>query len=216
MLKLKDLTIKEGFDAHELAMGTKVEMEHTDDPAESERIAKEHLIEDPKYYSKLDAAGLADELQESKVGDYYIKIGETLEAMEKSYKKLNRLVSKMEFKDNSPEMTNLKKVENAIFDLKKIFGDSYDFKWSKTPAKSKFDVRKLIGTLDGISSFDKYYNPNASYDEPVYYEVPSELLSKYGFNEKILNKILDNTADYQGYISIDKKKNVVDIAYGGD
>jgi len=34
-------------------MGIKEEMEHTDDPKEAEKIAKDHLREDPKYYTHL-------------------------------------------------------------------------------------------------------------------------------------------------------------------
>lgn len=46
------------FDPDELAMGSEEEMEHTDDESEAAEIAKDHLREDPKYYSKLKAAGL--------------------------------------------------------------------------------------------------------------------------------------------------------------
>ena len=45
----------------ELEVGTAVEMEHTKDPKEAEKIAKDHLAEDPKYYIKLYKAGLIDE-----------------------------------------------------------------------------------------------------------------------------------------------------------
>ena len=45
----------------ELEIGTKVEMEHTDSKEEAEKIAKDHLSEDPNYYSKLYKAGLIDE-----------------------------------------------------------------------------------------------------------------------------------------------------------
>jgi hypothetical protein len=47
-------------DAKELKIGVKVEMEHTDDPKEAEKIALQHLAEDPKYYTKLTAAGLEE------------------------------------------------------------------------------------------------------------------------------------------------------------
>jgi len=47
-------------DQDELAMGTKEEMEHTTDVKVAERIALEHLAEDPSYYSKLKKAGLAE------------------------------------------------------------------------------------------------------------------------------------------------------------
>lgn len=50
------------IDPEQLAIGTKVEMEHTDDPHVAEEIAADHLTENPDYYRKLRKAGLADEL----------------------------------------------------------------------------------------------------------------------------------------------------------
>jgi hypothetical protein len=48
----------------ELVMGIKVEMEHTKDPREAAKIALDHLKENPKYYSMMKRAGLADELKD--------------------------------------------------------------------------------------------------------------------------------------------------------
>ena len=45
----------------EMAIGQRVEMEHTNDMTLAARIAADHLSEDPAYYSKLMAAGLVDE-----------------------------------------------------------------------------------------------------------------------------------------------------------
>jgi len=42
------------YDAHQLAMGQKVELEHTDDPAVAKEIAKDHLAECPDYYTRLE------------------------------------------------------------------------------------------------------------------------------------------------------------------
>ena len=47
------------FDPKELQMGIKDEMEHTDDPKESEKIAKDHLRKHPNYYSRLKKCGLS-------------------------------------------------------------------------------------------------------------------------------------------------------------
>lgn len=44
----------EKFDPKQLEIGIKVEMEHTKDAAIAEEIAKDHLTEDPEYYSKLE------------------------------------------------------------------------------------------------------------------------------------------------------------------
>jgi hypothetical protein len=46
----------EALKKSELDMGRKVEMEHTDDPKEAEKIAMDHLKEDPHYYTKLGEA----------------------------------------------------------------------------------------------------------------------------------------------------------------
>jgi len=48
------------YDPAELAMGIKVEMEHTDDPAVAKKIAKDQLDEDGKYYTHLKSIEKAD------------------------------------------------------------------------------------------------------------------------------------------------------------
>lgn len=50
------------FPKKELAKGRKVEKEHTKSKKKAKEIARDHLTEDKKYYSKLQEAGLADEL----------------------------------------------------------------------------------------------------------------------------------------------------------
>ena len=52
--KAEDKTIDE-FDPEQLAVGIKIEMEHTDDPAVAREISMDHLTEDPDYYIKLTA-----------------------------------------------------------------------------------------------------------------------------------------------------------------
>jgi len=49
---------KADIDPKQLKMGIKVEMEHTDDPKTAEKIALDHLGEDPLYYTKLKKANL--------------------------------------------------------------------------------------------------------------------------------------------------------------
>ena len=41
------------FDSVQLRRGTKVEMEHTTNRHVAQRIAMDHLVEDPRYYVKL-------------------------------------------------------------------------------------------------------------------------------------------------------------------
>lgn len=60
--KLKKELIKraneEGYDEKEFDMGLEVEKEHTDDLHSRSNIAKDHLKEDPKYYTKLKSLNL--------------------------------------------------------------------------------------------------------------------------------------------------------------
>ena len=53
------------FDAKEVEMGMRVEMEHTKDVGIAKEIVADHLSEDPEYYSKLKGSGLADELNKA-------------------------------------------------------------------------------------------------------------------------------------------------------
>lgn len=62
---LADKKSPQDFDKEQLAMGLKVEMEHTDDPMVALEIAMDHLTEIPDYYTHLDKmeknAGVTDE-----------------------------------------------------------------------------------------------------------------------------------------------------------
>ena len=49
------------FEEDDLKIGTKVEREHSSNPDIATEIAMDHLSEDPEYYDKLIAAGIADE-----------------------------------------------------------------------------------------------------------------------------------------------------------
>jgi hypothetical protein len=63
----------EDVDPNELQMGIKVEQEHAKGNIQvATEIALDHLAEDPHYYSKLKAAGLADELKEEILKDLKI------------------------------------------------------------------------------------------------------------------------------------------------
>jgi len=198
----------------QLQNGIKVEREHVNSDEEAKEIAMDHLEEDKDYYIKLQKAGLADELKESKVGDLMISIGEVIEEMDRSHKKLEKLINKMGLKLNSPEMLNLKKVKSAIYDLKRIFSESYDFGTDRSSRKArakKFVVEDVVDTLDDIATFKKYRNPVAYYDGPIYTDVPYDLMDKYGFTKKILQKIQDNTYEYGHHISFDDKKRLLTI-----
>jgi len=56
----KQGNIMENVDPKELKSGIEIEKEHTQDVALATKIAMDHLKEDPKYYTKLKAAGLEE------------------------------------------------------------------------------------------------------------------------------------------------------------
>ena len=60
-----DVTAPSNVNTKELSIGVQVEMEHTNDEKIANEIAMDHLTEDPEYYSKLVAAGLAKEFSPS-------------------------------------------------------------------------------------------------------------------------------------------------------
>ena len=121
----------------EFKMGMKVEREHSDNPEKKKEVTMDHLFDTPKYYTKLKAAGLADELDESQVSNMYIEIGEIIENMENEYKKLKPILHNM-IKDKNGminhtrlESMYLSEIEAGLKGLKKVFSQYYDFNWKK-------------------------------------------------------------------------------------
>ena len=64
------------FDPKQLAMGRKVEMEHTDDPAKANEITKDHLTEFGNYYTALDH--MEHKLKEGKTAAYRLGLHNAL------------------------------------------------------------------------------------------------------------------------------------------
>jgi hypothetical protein len=57
------------FDPEQIKMGMEVEKEHTDDPALTVEIAKDHLTEIPDYYTRLKKMEDEAKKQQGKTGD---------------------------------------------------------------------------------------------------------------------------------------------------
>lgn len=79
--------------------GVKVEMEHTKDPKVAGRIAKDHLTEDPKYYTKLAKLNLEENLNKDLVSEFMKHVMNELE-LEK--------LPKITLSDNSQEAIDLR------------------------------------------------------------------------------------------------------------
>jgi hypothetical protein len=63
---------------HQLEMGKKVEMEHTNDIKIAAEITKDHLSEDPKYYNKLKKIEARESIDASSSGSFEAPIGNTV------------------------------------------------------------------------------------------------------------------------------------------
>jgi len=61
-MSLEDIAKKHGVEISELKKeldkGTKVEFEHTESEEQARQTATDHLVENPKYYTKLAKVGL--------------------------------------------------------------------------------------------------------------------------------------------------------------
>jgi hypothetical protein len=96
------------FDPHEFALGIQVEFEHTDNPAESAKIATDHLGETDNYYSKLVKDGLVDEpLKYTQAIERLLMIKEMQKA-----KNFAKLIKKV--------IINKRGIQQTIYEYKKI------------------------------------------------------------------------------------------------
>ena len=87
-----DRTPTDQIDPIQLSTGIQIEMEHTNDTGVAQSIAMDHLTEDPKYYSKLVAAGLASEFKPSTgsgLGDTNQRINDASRVGDKGLQKSN-------------------------------------------------------------------------------------------------------------------------------
>lgn len=73
-MSIEDIAKKHKVDIdilkQELKKGIKVEKEHTSDVRRAARIAMDHLVEDPKYYTKLAKIGLEENLNKDLVKEF--------------------------------------------------------------------------------------------------------------------------------------------------
>jgi len=66
--------------------------------------------------------------------------------------------------------------------------------------KETYYLMLALEEIDEIR--ENYCNEDAVYDDSRFEDVPMELMEKYGFTEKVLELVLENTEDYEGWIHI--------------
>jgi hypothetical protein len=69
------------FNPKQLAMGIKVEKEHTDDPEKAKEISKDHLAEFPDYYTRLKK--MEAEGEKAKEGSFHLGFRDELTKLTK-------------------------------------------------------------------------------------------------------------------------------------
>lgn len=199
-LSLKDLSIKHNVPFKEIyneyLKGLSVEREHTDELSKIIEIVKDHLFENPKYYTELskislDESILPKELRGKKVIKHIIGIDR------------EAISGKVRLED-------LIVLDNAIETAKKTFSNNPKFKVSNKPIIVGVDVdngNKLL--LDGYHRyffnggtglFNAYFIPMKNGDI-IYF---NELLNESTLNQ--LNSINDLKSKYNN-ITIDLYQN---------
>jgi len=163
ILKNKGI-LNEAINPSELAMGIKIEMEHTDNPAIAKKIAMDHLAENPKYYSDLKASGVdtAQGLKSTSDGGSTLepnlnransRDGFTLGFFEENKEndeesndedEIDAMIKK--YKDEeSGKYTKFEDVPGTISEAK----DSFEGKWKTVTGKDLYAHFKEIDNLNG-------------------------------------------------------------------
>jgi len=144
-------------DQEELKKGIKVEMEHTKDRIKAEEIALDHLQEDPKYYTKLDKAGLEendgddDEIQA--MIDKYEKEKKGEEAVMSQYdENLNEAKAKWENANGKSMYAQFKEIDN-LNGQEVLIG--IDLEMEKDEDLSKIEAAKIV--LKNLKKNPIYY-----------------------------------------------------------
>jgi hypothetical protein len=129
ILKNKGI-LTEVINPSELAMGVKIEMEHTNDMEVAKKIAMDHLAENPNYYSDLKSSGI----------DTPQGLGSTTGGESTLEPNLNRANPKDGFSLGFFEEAEDKSLNEA---------KDEKTKWTNTSGKSMYDQFKEIDNLNG-------------------------------------------------------------------
>lgn len=106
----------------ELRMGIKVEMEHTDDPKKAEKIALDHLAENPFYYTALKLSGIESPTSPK------VKTPKEKKAKKESIQLIDLVNGMKKVKMPKEEKKKLKEVEEAQMRFKDLPADPEKYK----------------------------------------------------------------------------------------
>jgi hypothetical protein len=120
------------YDPIELEIGIQVEYEHVDNREASKEIAKDHLEENPHYYTQV-LAPKEDEVMEK-----------ALKVLKKNgYKSIESYMAKNENKDIKPHTTSKPFMRGAVIDFLKKHKNPTDSELHSWAKGMKFDIHKV-------------------------------------------------------------------------
>lgn len=128
---LKEIADKHGVDLEkiqdEFAMGVKVEFEHTDDEEKAAEIAKDHLLELPDYYTRLDKMENSAEMNE----DSSPAVDPEIESIAQRY---------IDAYEADDEMSPEESIEDLQVDMEKDKSNVARFKTKLTPKIENWNI----------------------------------------------------------------------------
>jgi len=190
------------FPDDDIEIGTKVEREHTDNPDIATTIAMDHLEEDPEYYNKLIASGIADE--EDAVAAFDELKGDS--ARRKAKEDIEDF---METDEEEDEDEDLEDLEDEDYEEDELGTDKADIEEDEDEMildeEDELKNKKNIMEKKLVKSYHSFINEAA--DAPVEQPVdqsPAEAgperkytkENKYKFQLPFDQKVIDKLNDY--------------------
>jgi hypothetical protein len=182
------------FDKVQLAVGTKVEKEHTDDHSKAQQIAMDHLTEDPKYYMKLkkmEAGGCGEakmnkknQVKENEYSDMTALTKDVFQVdfvLQSGEKKSTRV---MAFDENDAKvmMKRNKDVKSVIGTPRKITGPNE----SKRPVKEDTgSTRREYEIIELSELFSAYIQRNQEVPVDQVKQLLDSLVRRVGRNRGV-------------------------------
>jgi hypothetical protein len=139
-------------DPKELAMGIKVEAEHTNDRAMQEKIARDHLAEFPEYYTNLKK--MEDGMKSMSA---YDKNGERLspEALQRKARRNDRAKGRKPRKVRPlPARSGMKSLTENILDLEPLIKAKYLKRWKGADGKWQYKYHDTGKETDAVPDKD--------------------------------------------------------------
>jgi hypothetical protein len=143
----------------ELRMGIRVEMEHTDDPKKAEKIALDHLAENPFYYTQLKLSGVDTKALPSKEYKAIAKKKDETEMVDKAnqmktpkgVEKIKASANKAKKETNKPEkgIKMMSLVSKTARGVKKMDATGEKMKKIKENLESMYDAAEELAIQMG-------------------------------------------------------------------